>query len=64
MFTCTNRKDFLADLLPFDIKGVNIYHPHFVEFQFLPAPLFTDVLLWDEINRALPVKKRMRIKTG
>jgi MoxR-like ATPase len=42
------------DLLPTDITGTNIWNPQKGEFQFLPGPVFANVLLADEINRATP----------
>ncbi|MCT7983337.1 MoxR family ATPase [Laspinema sp. A4] len=42
------------DLLPTDITGTNIWNPNSGEFQFLPGPVFTNILLADEINRATP----------
>ncbi|MEM8778745.1 MAG: MoxR family ATPase [Cyanobacteria bacterium P01_G01_bin.49] len=42
------------DLLPTDITGTNIWHPNRREFEFLPGPVFANVLLADEINRATP----------
>lgn len=42
------------DLLPSDITGSNIWMPNSGEFDFLPGPVFTNVLLADEINRATP----------
>ena len=42
------------DLLPTDITGTNIWNPRSGEFEFLPGPVFADVLLADEINRATP----------
>ena len=48
------RIQFTADLLPSDITGVNIYHQPSGEFRFRPGPLFANVLLGDEINRATP----------
>lgn len=42
------------DLLPSDLTGTNIWNPNTREFQFLPGPVFTNVLLVDEINRATP----------
>jgi MoxR-like ATPase len=41
-------------LLPNDITGVSVYHQATGEFQFRPGPIFTNVLLADEINRATP----------
>ncbi|HYE30611.1 MAG TPA: MoxR family ATPase [Methylomirabilota bacterium] len=48
------RVQFTADLLPSDITGVTIYAPERREFTFRPGPIFTNVLLADEINRATP----------
>ena len=42
------------DLLPTDITGVSVFNPKTTEFEFRPGPLFTQVLLVDEINRATP----------
>jgi MoxR-like ATPase len=42
------------DLLPTDITGTNIWNPNSREFEFLPGPIFSNVLLADEINRATP----------
>jgi MoxR-like ATPase len=43
-----------ADLMPSDIIGVHVFDAAKREFEFRPGPLFTDVLLVDEINRASP----------
>ncbi|USR89965.1 MoxR family ATPase [Phormidium yuhuli AB48] len=42
------------DLLPTDITGTNIWNPQSASFEFLPGPVFANVLLADEINRATP----------
>jgi MoxR-like ATPase len=42
------------DLLPTDVTGTNIWNPRSGEFEFMPGPIFTNVLLADEINRATP----------
>lgn len=42
------------DLLPSDITGINIWNRRTEEFEFLPGPVFSNVLLVDEINRATP----------
>jgi MoxR-like ATPase len=42
------------DLLPTDITGTNIWNPNTREFEFLPGPVFNNILLTDEINRATP----------
>jgi MoxR-like ATPase len=49
-----NRIQFTPDLLPADILGSSIYNPVTGEFQFREGPLFCNVLLADEINRASP----------
>jgi MoxR-like ATPase len=48
------RLQCTPDLLPTDITGTNIWNPKSGEFTFLPGPIFTNVLLADEINRATP----------
>lgn len=48
------RVQCTADLLPSDLTGVNIYHPGEQKFSFQKGPLFTHVLLADELNRATP----------
>lgn len=48
------RVQCTPDLLPTDITGTNIWNPQKGEFQFLPGPIFANVLLADEINRATP----------
>jgi MoxR-like ATPase len=42
------------DLMPSDITGINVYNSEEHRFHFLPGPVFTDILLADEINRATP----------
>jgi len=49
-----HRIQCTPDLLPTDITGTNIWNPRSGEFEFLPGPVFTNVLLADEINRATP----------
>lgn len=48
------RLQFTADMLPADILGVSIFEPQSREFRFQPGPIFTEILLADEINRAPP----------
>ncbi len=48
------RVSFTSDLLPADLTGVNVFDPGTAAFQFRPGPLFCQVLLADEINRASP----------
>ena len=49
-----SRVQFTADLMPSDLSGVAIYERAKEQFVFHPGPLFTQVLLADEINRASP----------
>lgn len=48
------RVQFTPDLLPTDIVGVNIFNPKTREFEFRKGPVFTNILLADEINRTTP----------
>ncbi|HSH80191.1 MAG TPA: MoxR family ATPase [Herpetosiphonaceae bacterium] len=48
------RVQCTPDLLPNDISGVSVYHPPSGEFQFRAGPIFSNILLADEINRATP----------
>ncbi|HUS28550.1 MAG TPA: AAA family ATPase, partial [Kofleriaceae bacterium] len=48
------RIQFTPDLLPMDITGANIFDMKDREFRFRPGPIFTHILLADEINRATP----------
>ncbi len=48
------RVQFTPDLLPSDIVGTSVYDPRNGSFEFRPGPVFTNVLLADEINRASP----------
>jgi len=48
------RVQFTSDLLPADILGVSIFDPQTRAFSFHPGPIFTQVLLADEINRSSP----------
>ncbi len=49
-----HRVQCTPDLLPTDITGTNIWNPRSGEFEFMPGPVFANVLLADEINRATP----------
>jgi MoxR-like ATPase len=49
-----SRLQFTPDLLPTDVTGVNVFNQKTNEFEFRPGPVFTNVLLVDEINRASP----------
>ena len=48
------RVEFTPDLLPSDLTGINFYNQKTGEFEFRPGPLFTNMVLADEINRATP----------
>ena len=49
-----DRVQFTADLLPSDILGMSIFNRQEEQFSFQPGPVFTQVLLADEVNRATP----------
>jgi MoxR-like ATPase len=49
-----SRVQCTPDLQPTDVTGLSIYDPRTREFEFRPGPVFTNVLLVDEINRAMP----------
>jgi MoxR-like ATPase len=49
-----SRIQFTPDLLPGDVTGVNIYNQKTSEFEFRPGPIFANIVLADEINRASP----------
>lgn len=46
------RIQFTPDLMPADVTGISMYRENTREFEFQPGPVFTDILLADEINRA------------
>jgi MoxR-like ATPase len=48
------RLQCTPDLLPNDVTGVRVFDPRSGEFRFEPGPIFTNILLADEINRATP----------
>jgi MoxR-like ATPase len=48
------RIQFTPDLLPSDITGVNFFNMKKSEFEFVPGPIFANIVLADEINRATP----------
>lgn len=52
---CTFRRiQFTPDMLPTDVTGVSIYNQKTQEFEFRPGPIFAQIVLTDEINRATP----------
>jgi MoxR-like ATPase len=48
------RIQFTSDMLPSDVLGVAVYEPDKHEFVFKPGPIFTNIVLADEINRTTP----------
>lgn len=48
------RIQFTPDLLPSDLTGINFYNQQSGQFEFRPGPLFSNIILADEINRATP----------
>ncbi len=48
------RVQFTPDLMPSDLTGINFYNQKTTEFEFHKGPLFTNIVLADEINRATP----------
>src|SRR3981189_3681148 len=52
---CSFRRiQFTPDLLPSDVTGVRAFNQKLSEFEFLPGPVFAQIMLADEINRASP----------
>ena len=50
----SKRVQFTPDLLPSDITGINFFNMKTSEFEFVPGPVFSNILIADEINRATP----------
>jgi MoxR-like ATPase len=48
------RVQFTPDLLPSDLTGINFFNQKTCEFEFRPGPLFSEIILADELNRATP----------
>ena len=54
-FHCNfQRIQFTSDMLPSDVVGVSVFNPVDREFEFKPGPIFTNIVLADEINRTTP----------
>jgi MoxR-like ATPase len=51
---CFARVQFTPDLLPSDVTGVSVFNQKTGEFEFRPGPVFANIVLADEINRASP----------
>jgi len=49
-----HRIQFTSDLLPSDVTGVSVFNPRLNEFEFKPGPIFSNIVLADEINRTTP----------
>src|SRR5207302_10097281 len=49
-----SRIQFTPDLMPSDVTGSSVYNQRTADFEFRPGPIFTNLLLGDEINRAPP----------
>lgn len=49
-----NRVQFTSDMLPADVLGISVFEPNTSSFTFHPGPIFSNVVLADEINRATP----------
>ncbi len=49
-----NRIQFTPDMLPSDVTGVSVFNQKTQEFEFRPGPIFAQIVLADEINRATP----------
>ncbi len=49
-----SRIQFTPDLLPSDVTGVSVWDRHRAEFEFKPGPIFSNIVIGDEINRASP----------
>src|SRR5206468_11320146 len=49
-----HRIQFTSDLLPSDVLGVAVFNPKLNEFEFKPGPIFSNIVLADEINRTTP----------
>ena len=49
-----SRVQFTPDLMPADVTGSSIYNQQRADFEFRPGPIFANILLSDEINRAPP----------
>lgn len=49
-----HRIQFTSDLLPSDVLGVSVFNPTRNEFEFKPGPIFSNIVLADEINRTTP----------
>ena len=58
-----NRIQYTPDLLPSDITGVSVYNQAELEFRFTPGPVFANIVIGDEINRASPKTQSALLET-
>jgi MoxR-like ATPase len=49
-----HRIQFTSDLLPSDVLGISVFNPRSSDFEFKPGPIFSNIVLADEINRTTP----------
>src|SRR4030095_5054752 len=49
-----HRIQFTSDLLPSDVLGISVFNPRTNDFEFKPGPIFSNIVLADEINRTTP----------
>ena len=49
-----HRIQFTSDLLPSDVLGISVFNPKNNDFEFKPGPIFSNIVLADEINRTTP----------
>jgi MoxR-like ATPase len=49
-----HRIQFTSDLLPSDVLGISVFNPKSSDFEFKPGPIFSNIVLADEINRTTP----------
>src|SRR6187200_870353 len=52
-----HRIQFTSDLLPSDVLGISVFNPKNNDFEFKPGPIFSNIVLADEINRTTPKTK-------
>ena len=57
------RIQFTSDLLPADILGVSIYRRDLESFEFHPGPIFSELILADEVNCATPKTQSARLRS-
>src|SRR5690606_37386679 len=58
-----SRIQFTPDMLPSDVTGVSVFNQRTAEFEFRPGPIFAQIVLTDEINRATPKTQAALLET-